>query len=140
MTQNRARSCVEVLPEKDDKINDGRKKKMNAEIETKEFSERVKRKKTLTAGQKWQIFLETSARNAPVGEILRRYGLYSSELTKIRKLVEDGAMKELERNRYRKKEAVPYARYLQLETELQAKEKALAQMSEEYLLLKKRTN
>lgn len=110
------------------------------EPEKQEFSGRVKRKKTLTAGQKWQIFLETSAKNAPVGEILRRSGLYSSELTKIRKQVEDGAMKELERNRYRKKEAVPYERYAKLETELLAKEKALAQMSEEYLLLKKRTN
>jgi hypothetical protein len=41
-----------------------------------------RKRKKLTAQEKWQIFLETSVKDAPVGEILRRYGLYSSELTK----------------------------------------------------------
>jgi hypothetical protein len=36
---------------------------------------KTKRKK-LTAQEKWQIFLETSAKDTPVGEILRRYRLY----------------------------------------------------------------
>lgn len=100
-----------------------------------------KRRKKLTPGEKWRIFQETSAKDAPVGEILRRYGLYSSELTKIRKQVEEGALRELGRKRYsRKDQAVPYTQYVQLETELQAKEKALAQMGEEYLLLKKRVS
>ena len=98
------------------------------------------RRKKLTAEQKWQIFLETSVGNAPVGEILRRHGLYSSELTKIRKQAEEGALKELGRNRHKKTHLVPYARCARLEAELAAKEKALAQMGEEYLLLKKRTN
>jgi len=101
---------------------------------------RTYRRKKLTAEQKWQIFLETSAGNAPVGEILRRHGLYSSELTKIRKQAEEGALKELGRNRHKKTQLVPYAQCAWLEVELAAKEKALAQMSEEYLLLKKRTN
>jgi transposase-like protein len=101
---------------------------------------RRKRKK-LTAQEKWQIFLETSVQGAPVGEILRRYGLYSSELTKIRKQVESGALKELGRKKYSKKpQQVPYEEYEKLKTELTAKEKALAQMGEEYLLLKKRTD
>jgi len=99
-----------------------------------------KRRRKLTPEEKWQIFLETSVGNAPVGEILRRKGLYSSELTKIRKQVEEGALKELGRNRHKKKQPVPYDQYARLEAELRAKEKALAQMGEEYLLLKKRTN
>ncbi len=101
---------------------------------------RAYRRKNLTADQKWQIFLETSAENAPVGEILRRHGLYSSELTKIRRQVEEGALKELGRNRYKNQQTVSQEQYVRLEAELSAKEKALAQMSEEYLLVKKRVS
>ncbi len=100
-----------------------------------------RRRKKLAPQEKWQVFLETSARNAPIGEILRRYGLRSSELTKIRRQVETGALKELRVNRNNKKaQTVSYAEYLKVEAELSAKEKALAQMGEEYLLLKKRTD
>lgn len=100
-----------------------------------------RRRKKLTPQEKWQVFLETSARNAPIGKILRRYGLHSSELTKIRRQVEAGALKELGVNRNRKQaQTVSYLEYLRVEAELSAKEKALAQMGEEYLLLKKRTD
>ena len=104
-------------------------------------SEKVRKQKKPTAAEKWQIFLETSAKDAPVGEILRRRGVYSSELTKIRRQVEEGALKELGKKRYsRKAQEVPYEEYERLKAELAAKEKALAQMGEEYLLLKKRTD
>ena len=98
-------------------------------------------RKKLTAQEKWQIFLETSAKDAPVGEILRRHGLYSSDITKIRKQVESGALQELGRKKYsRKPTSVPQEEHEKIKTELAAKEKALAQMGEEYLLLKKRTD
>lgn len=104
-------------------------------------SEKVRKQKKLTVAEKWQIFLEISAKDAPVGEILRRRGVYSSELTKIRRQVEEGALKELGKKRYsRKAQEVPYEEYERLKAELTAKEKALAQMGEEYLLLKKRTD
>lgn len=97
-----------------------------------------RKRKKLTAQEKWKVFLETSIKDAPVGEILRRYGVYSSELTKIRRQAESGALKELGSSRNSKKtQTVPYAQYVKLEAELTAKEKALAQMSEEYLVLKK---
>lgn len=100
-----------------------------------------RRRKKLTAGEKWQIYQETNAKDAPIGEILRRHGLYSSELTKIRKQVEEGALKELGRRKYsRKPETVSYEEYTRLKTELSNKEKALAQMGEEYLILKKKTD
>lgn len=98
-----------------------------------------RKRKKLTAQEKWQIFLETSVKNAPVGEIIRRYGLYSSDLTRIRRQVENGALKELGENHNSKKaQTVSYKDYEKLEAELSAKEKALAQMGEEYLLLKKK--
>jgi len=110
-------------------------------VEINESDVGKKKRKKLSAQEKWQIFLETSVKGAPVGEILRRNGLYSSDLTKIRKQVESGALKELGRRRYSKKpQEVPYQDYERIKQELAAKEKALAQMSEEYLLLKKRTD
>jgi len=100
-----------------------------------------RKRKKLTAQEKWQIFLETTAKNAPVGEILRRHGLYSSELTKIRKDVESGALQELGKKKYsRKPDHVSREEYEKIKTELSAKVKALAQMGEEYLILKKRTD
>jgi len=110
-------------------------------LEIKDTDAGKRRRKKLTAPEKWQIFLETSAKDAPVGEILRRYGLYSSELTKIRQQVESAALNELGRRKYSKKfQQVPYEDHERLKIELAAKEKALAQMGEEYLLLKKRTD
>lgn len=101
----------------------------------------ARRRKKLTAQEKWQIFLETTAKDAPVGEILRRHGLYSADLTKIRKQVESAALQELGRRKYsRKPTQVPHEEYEKIKAELAAKEKALAQMGEEYLLLKKRTD
>ena len=109
--------------------------------EASKIEKRAKRFKDLTPPEKWQIFLETNAKNAPVGEIPRRYGLYSSELTRIRRQVEEGALKELGMRRNSKKaQTVPYTQYARLEMELNAKEKALAQMSEEYLIVKKKVS
>ena len=111
------------------------------ELEINSNESGKKKRKKMTAQEKWQIFLETSVKGAPVGEILRRNGLYSSDLTKIRKQVESAALKELGRRKYSKKpQEVPYQDYERIKSELTAKEKALAQMGEEYLLLKKRTD
>ena len=100
-----------------------------------------KKRTDLSAQEKWQLFLETTAKDAPVGEILRRHGLYSSDLAKIRTQVESGALTELGRKKYSKKPfSIPREEYEKIKTELAAKEKALAQMGEEYLILKKRTD
>ena len=45
-------------------------------------SEKVRKRKKLTAVEKWQIFLETSAKDAPVGEILRRRGVIFIRINK----------------------------------------------------------
>ena len=100
-----------------------------------------RKRKKLTAQEKWQIFLETTAKDAPVGEILRRHGRYSSELTKIRRDVESAALAELGKKKYsRKPDQVSREEYEKIKTELSAKVKALAQMGEEYLILKKKTD
>ena len=114
---------------------------MNMAVSEGSVQKNSKKRKKLSPQEKWRIFQETNAKNAPVGEILRRHGMYSAELSKIRQQVEAGALKELGINRHSKyPQAVSYADYARLETELAAKEKALAGMSEEYLLLKKRVS
>lgn len=107
------------------------------------MEENVKKagRKRYSAEEKWRIFLETSAPGAQVGEILRRYGMYPAELGKIRQQVEKGAKEELGRNKYRKKPLnVDYDEHQKIKVELAAKEKALAEMSQEYLLVKKKVN
>ena len=91
--------------------------------------------------EKWRIFIETAAPGAQVGEILRKYGLYPGELVKIRQQVEKGAKEELGRNKYRKKPLhVDFNEHQKIKEELAGKEKALAEMGQEYLLLKKKVN
>ena len=98
-------------------------------------------KKKLSAEEKWRIYQETTVPDAPVGEILRKYGMYPAELSKIRQQVEEGAKKELGRNKYLKKSMdVSYGEHEKLKTELAGKEKALAEMGQEYLLIKKKVN
>lgn len=94
----------------------------------------------LSPEKKFQIYQECSAPNAPIGEILRRYGLYPNALAQIRRQAEAGALKELGKNRYKKKAPVAYEQYAKLLEEKQAQESALAQLTQEYLLLKKRVN
>ena len=98
-------------------------------------------KKKLSVEEKWRIYQETSVHDAPIGEILRKYGMYPAELSKIRQQVEEGAKKELGRNKYLKRQMdVNYNEHEKLKTELAGKEKALAEMSQEYLLIKKKVN
>lgn len=107
------------------------------------MEENVKKngKKKLSPEEKWRIYQEASMPGAQVGEILRKNGMYPAELAKIRQRVEKAAKEELGRNKYRKRPLkVDYDEYEKLKSELAAKEKALAEMSQEYLILKKKVN
>lgn len=60
---------------------------------------------------------------------------------KIRQQVESGAKNELGRNKYLKKKMdVSYSEHERVKAELLGKEKALAEMGQEYLLVKKKVN
>lgn len=56
-----------------------------------EESNRRKRRR-LGAEEKWRIYQQCQQPDAKVGEILRAHGLYSSDLQKIRRAVEEGAL------------------------------------------------
>ena len=50
-------------------------------------SEQKKKRRFLSPEKKYQIFLESQTDKTPVGKILRREGIYSTDLARIRKQV-----------------------------------------------------
>lgn len=95
-------------------------------------------KKRMTAKRKLEVYLETRQKDANVGEILRRYGLYLNDLRRIETLVERAALEALKgRPRGEKAAALDGKEYAELVAELAQKEKALAELTVEYTLLKK---
>ena len=99
-----------------------------------------KKRRYLSAEKKFQIFLETQHRDQPVGEILRREGLFSTDLVRIRQQVKEGALQRLSAKPGRKLEVVSSASYETLKAELQEKERALADLAVELTILRKKTN
>lgn len=93
----------------------------------------------LTAERKFRIFLETRGTEAPVGEVLRRHGLTLEDLRAIEAAVESAAIAGLKvRAGHRTfKAPVPPEEHERVCRELQEKERALAELSVEYTLLKK---
>jgi len=102
----------------------------------------IKKRRRLSAEQKWQIYQECQQPDAKIGEILRRYGLYSTDLVRIRKTVEEGAIEALANSVPGRKriKTVPKEQYNQLQDELDEKQKALVEMSVLFTSLKKKVN
>ena len=98
------------------------------------------RKRKLTAEKKFQIFLEAQRSETSTGEILRREGLYASDLTRIRKHVQEGAIDRLSAKPGKRPTLVSADEYEKLKKELEEKERALADLSVELAILRKKTN
>ena len=98
------------------------------------------KRRFLSPEKKFQIFLETQRGDKPAGEILRREGLYSSDLTRIRQQVQKGAMDRLSAKPGRRRTLVSSDEYENLKRELEEKERALADLSVELAILRKKTN
>jgi len=103
-------------------------------------SEEKKRRRFLSAEKKFQIYLEAQRGKTPVGEILRREGLYSTDLARIRQQVKEGALERLSARPGLKRKAVPKEDYEVLKKELEEKERALAEQAVELAILRKKTN
>jgi len=99
-----------------------------------------KKRRYLTAEKKFQIYLEAQASDKPVGELLRREGLYSTDLARIRQQVREGALQRLGAKPGRKLDPVSTEAYEAIKHELQEKERALADLSVELAILRKKTN
>jgi transposase-like protein len=103
-------------------------------------SEGRKKRRILSAEKKFQIFLESQSGNNPVGELLRREGIYSTDLARIRQKVREGALERLADRPGARKKTVSQEDYDALKRELEEKERALADLSVELAILRKKTN
>ena len=103
-------------------------------------SEEKKKRTVLSAEKKFQIFLESQNGNTPVGEILRREGIYSTDLARIRKHVKEGALERLSARPGATRKSVPQEDYEALKRELEEKERALSDLAVELAILRKKTN
>jgi transposase-like protein len=99
----------------------------------------AKKRRYLSAEKKFQIYLEAQGSNQPVGETLRREGLFSTDLARIRQQVKEGALQRLSAKPGPKQSQVSTEAYDALKLELQEKERTLADLSVELAILRKKT-
>jgi transposase-like protein len=104
------------------------------------FSETKRKRRFLSPEKKFQIFVESVSGKTPVGEILRREGMYSTDLVRIRQKVQEAALERLADRPGAKKKTVARDDYEALKRELQDKERALAELALELAILRKKTN
>ena len=98
------------------------------------------KRRFLSPEKKYQIFLEAQRGEAPVGELLRREGLYSTDLARIQCKVKEGALQHLAKRPGRSQKTVSEEEYDALKQELQEKERVMAEMAVELAILRKKTN
>ncbi len=98
-----------------------------------------KRRRFLTAEKKFDLFVESCRSPGRIGEMLRREGLYHTDLARIRAVVEEGALAALRSVRpgKRPKPSVPAEAHETLLREKEEVEKALASLAMENQALKK---
>jgi transposase-like protein len=99
-----------------------------------------KKRRFLSAEKKFQIYLEAQSGEKPVGELLRREGLYSTDLARIRQQVKEGALQRLRAKPGKKQGHVDTEAYDAIKRELQDKERAMADQAVELAILRKKTN
>ena len=103
-----------------------------------EKGNKVRRK--LSAEKKFQIYLEAQRSDQPVGDILRREGLYATDLTRIRDQVREGALERLSARPGKRPQMVPRESYEALKQALEKKERALAEYAMELTIMQKKPN
>jgi len=104
------------------------------------MTEKQTKRPRLTAKKKFEIYLATRSEDAPVGEILRQHGLHLSDLRVIEEVIEFGAIESLKSKgkKANNTEPVNAEDYNALLSQLEQKEKALADLAVEFTILKKK--
>ncbi len=101
----------------------------------------VRKRRHLTPEEKYQIFLEaTMAKaqgNSSVGEVMRRWGIHSNDLTRIRASVEQGAIDTFKARKSRKPK-LSREQYEELRAEKERLERTVIEQAAELALLKKK--
>jgi hypothetical protein len=98
------------------------------------------RRPRLTAARKFELYLATRAPDAPLGEILRQYGVHLDDLRAIEQTVESSALAGLkaQARHGRLPTDLSPERVQQLEQEVAEKTHALAELSVSFTLLEKK--
>ena len=99
-----------------------------------------RKRRFLSPEKKYQLFLEAQRGDVAVAEILRREGLYSTDLARIRQKVKEGALERLADRPGAKKKTVALQQYETMKQDLEEKERALAELAVEVAILRKKTN
>ena len=99
-----------------------------------------KKRRLLSPEKKFQLFLEAQRGETQLGELLRREGLYSTDLARIQRKVKEGALQRLADRPGRSKKSVSQDDYDALKRELEERERVMAEMAVELAVLRKKTN
>jgi len=99
-----------------------------------------RKRRFLSPEKKYQLFLEAQRGDVSAAEILRREGIYSTDLARIRQKVKEGALERLADRPGAKKKTVALEQYEELKKDLVEKERALAELAVEVAILRKKTN
>ena len=100
----------------------------------------VRKRRYLTPEVKYQIFLEVTmakAKGGSISEVLRRWGIHSSDLTRIRAAVEQGAVNVFKERKSRRPK-LNLEQYEQLKAEKERLEATVIEQAAELALLKKK--
>lgn len=100
----------------------------------------VRPRKQLTPEQKYRIFLETQRGDVSVATVLRKWGIHSSDLTRIRAQVREGALESLARGHRKGRRAQESPEVVALKTEKARVEEVLKELAIENTLLRKKGN
>ncbi len=108
--------------------------------EMRERTEEVRKRKHLSPEVKYQIYEEAmkAEGNGGIGEVIRRYGIHSSDLQRIRRTVEEGAIQAF-RERKSRKPKVSHDAHKGVLEENKRLEEIIVEQAAEISLLKKRT-
>jgi hypothetical protein len=101
---------------------------------------KTERRPRLTAARKFELYLATRSPDAPLGEILRQYGVHLDDLRAIEQTVESSALAGLkaQARHGRLPTDLSPERVQQLEQEVAEKTRALAELSVSYTVLEKK--
>lgn len=105
------------------------------------MTEEVRKRRHLSPQEKYQIFLEAikAEKNGGVGEVIRKYDIHSSDLQRIKRAVEEGAIQMFKNNKSRKPQ-VSYDEYKAKEEEIKRLESVIVEMAAQVVVLKKKTS
>lgn len=94
----------------------------------------------MTAQRKLEVYRKTRDADAPIGEILREYGLHLDDLRQIEATVESAALAALKVHggHHKLPGDVTPERVAQLEQEIHEKTQALAELSVAFITLEKK--